>query len=116
MPVPVITYAMESAPQFPGTHISGITPGAAPSAPDMQAVDIIAILEKAVGNLPALPDVRESDEIVVFLESIPNDLAKDDAWEYLNPILNCFLGFNRTEESIYKELQGGAMGLLATVH
>ena len=115
MPVPVIAYAMESAPQFTGTHALGMTLGEASSAPDIQAVNILATLEKAIGHLPALPEATESDEIAVFLESVPTDLAKEDAWEYLDPILNRFLGFNRTEESIYNELRGGAMGLSAMV-
>lgn len=72
-------------------------------------------LENAIGNLPALPDASESDEISVFSGNVPTDLAKEDAWEYLDPMLNRFLGFNRTAESISNELRGGARGLSAMV-
>lgn len=109
---PVIAYAMESAS---GTHTTGITPRTAPPAPNTHAVNILATLEKAVVNLPVLPDASESDEIAVFSENIPTDLAQEDAWEYIDPILNRFLGFNRTEENIYNELRGGARGLSAMV-
>jgi len=63
--------------------------------------------------LPDLPDASESDEIAIFSENVPTDLAKDDAWEYLDPMLNRFLGFNRTAESIENELRGRAQGLSA---
>jgi len=43
------------------------------------------------------------------------DLAKEDAWEYLDPMLNRFLGFNRMPGSIYNELRGGERGLSAMV-
>jgi hypothetical protein len=64
---------------------------------------------------PVLPDASESDEIAMFSKNIPADLAKDDTWEYLDLMLNRFLGFNRSAESIYNELQGGERGLLAMV-
>jgi hypothetical protein len=73
-------------------------------------------LEKAVRTLPVLPDATESDEIAVFSGNVPNDLAKEDAWEYLDPMLNRFLGFNRTSEDIYNALRGGARGLSGMVH
>jgi len=72
-------------------------------------------LEKAINNLPALLDAYESDEIAMFSESIPMDLVKEDAWEYLDPMLNRFLGFNRMAGSICNELRGGEMGLSAMV-
>jgi len=115
MPAPVIAYAMESSSQFSGTYTTGITPIMGSLAPDMHAVNVLATLEKAIANLPVLPDAGESDEIAVFSENVPTDLAKEDAWEYLDPMLNRFLGFNRTAESIYNELRGGARGLSAMV-
>ena len=81
----------------------------------MHAINLLTTLEKVVENIPVLPDASESDEIAVFSESIPTDLAKEDAWEYLDPILNRFLGFSKTEECIYKDLRGGTMGLSAMV-
>jgi len=51
----------------------------------------------------------------MFSGNVPTDLIKDNAWKYLDPMLNHFLGFNRTAESIYNELWGGAQGLLAMV-
>jgi len=115
VPAPVIAYAMESSSQFSGTYTTGITPITGSLAPDMRAVNVLATLEKAIENLPALPDAGESDEIAVFSENIPTDLAKEDAWEYLDPMLNRFLGFNRTAEGIYNELRGGVRGLSAMV-
>lgn len=63
-------------------------------------------LEKEVEHLPlaALPNASESDEIALFSKSIPTNLAKEEAWEYLDLMLNCFLGFNRMAESIYNKL------------
>ena len=114
-PAPVIAYAMESVSGLSGTHTTGIMPRTASSACNTHAVNILATLEKAVENLPALPDASESDEIAVFSENVPTNLAKEEAWEFLDPMLNRFLGFNRTAGSIYDELRGGARGLLAMV-
>ena len=53
-------------------------------------------LERAIDKLPDLPEATESDEISMFAQRVPTDLAKEDAWEYLDPIipmLNRFLGF-----------------------
>ena len=74
-------------------------------------MNVLAKLEKAIKDLPVLPDATGSDEIAMFSENVPTDLAKEDAWEYLDPMLNRFLGFNRSAESIYNELRGGARGL-----
>ena len=115
MPAPVIAYAMEPGSQFSGTHMTEITPIMGSPAPDTHAVNVLATLEKAIENLPVLPDAGETDEITMFSENIPTNLAKEDAWEYLDPMLNRFLGFNRTAESIYNELRGGARGLSAMV-
>jgi hypothetical protein len=115
MPTPVVAYAMESASELSRTHATGIQPRTALSAPNTHAVDILVTLENAIDNLPALPDAHESDEIAMFTESVPTNLVKEDAWEYLDPMLNRFLGFNRTAESIFSELRGGAMGLSAMV-
>jgi len=38
-------------------------------------------------------------------------LDKEEAWKYLDPILNHFLGFRRTADSIYDKLCGGERGL-----
>jgi hypothetical protein len=51
----------------------------------------------------------------MFAQRVPTDLAKEDAWEYLDPMLNQFLGFNQTRESISNKLRGGAWGLAAMV-
>ena len=115
MPDPVIAYAMESAPQLSATRVMGIIPRPASSPPNIHAINILAKLEKAIGSLPFLPDASESDEIAVFSGTVPTDLAKDEAWEFLDPMLNHFLGFNRTTESIYNKLWGGARGLSAMV-
>lgn len=114
-PVPLIAYAMESTSEISGAHATGVTPRTTSSAPNTHTVNILTTLEKAVANSPVLPDASESDEIAVFSGSIPTDLAKDEAWEYLDPMLNRFLGYNRTAESIFNELRGGAKGLSAMV-
>lgn len=53
--------------------------------------------------------------LVNLMKSLYFQKAQEDAWEYLDPIPNCFLGFNRTEECIFKELQGATIGLSAMV-
>jgi hypothetical protein len=75
--------------------------------------NLLTTLEKAIRDLPVLPDASETDEISVFAQHIPTDLAKDDAWEFLDPMLNRFLGFGRSVESISEDLRGGEMGLVA---
>jgi len=117
VPTPVIAYAMESELtfQFSGSHATVNAPGTSPPPPNTHTVNILAALERAVRNLQVLPDATESDEIAVFSGSVPTDLAKEDAWEYLDPMLNRFLGFNRTPEDIYDALRGGARGLSAMV-
>ena len=115
IPVPVIAYAMESVSQLSGPHTMGIAPRAASLVPNTHTFNILATLEKAVKSLPALPEASTSDEIAVFSGNVPMDLDKEKAWEYLDPMLNRFLGFNRTAGSIYNELRGGARGLPAMV-
>ena len=115
MPTPVVAYVMESASELSGTHVMGITLRTALLAPNTHAVNILVTLEKAINNLPALPDAHESNEIAMFSESVPMDLVKEDAWEYLDPMLNRFLGFNQMAGSICNELRGGEMGLSAMV-
>ena len=112
---PVIAYAMESVSQLSGTHKTGVMPRTASTARNTHTVNILVTLEEAVESLPALPDAGESDEIAAFSENVPTDLAKEEAWEYLDPMLNRFLGFNRTAGSIYNELRGGAKGLSGMV-
>jgi len=112
---PVIAYAIESVSHLPATHTTELTPRQVPLAPNTHSVNILVALEKAVESLPVLPDASESDEITVFSENVPTDLAKEDTWEYLDPMLNHFLGFNRTLGSIYNELRGGERGLSAMV-
>ena len=117
VPTPVTAYAMESEStfQFSGSHATVNALGTSPPPPNTHTVNILAALERAVRNLQVLPDTTESDEIAVFSGSVPTDLAKEDAWEYLDPMLNHFLGFNRTPEDIYDALRGGARGLSAMV-
>jgi hypothetical protein len=103
---------MESVSHFSETSAMEFT--VLPTS-NTHAIRILATLEKVVRSLPVLPNASESDEIAVFSENIPTDLAKEDAWEYLDLMLNYFLGFNRSEESIYNELQGGARGLEAMI-
>ena len=114
-PAPVIAYAIDPASQISGTWTMGIIAGQTPPAPNRHAVNVLVALEKAMRNLPALPDASDSDEIAVFSENVPTDLVKEEAWEYLDPMLNRFLGFNRTPESIFNALRGGERGLPAMV-
>ena len=82
---------------------------------DLLAKNLLTKLEKSISNLPkTLPDTSDSDEIAVFTQSIPTNMDRDDAWEFLlDPLLNCFLGFRRTIESISASLRGGEKGLTA---
>jgi len=111
-PPRVISYAMESNASG---HVMDTVPRTASTSPDAHAVNILAMLEKAINKLPDLPEASELDEISMFAQRIPTDLAKDDAWEYLDPMLNRFLGFNQSTESISNKLRGGAQGLIAMV-
>ena len=120
VPAPVIAYTMESTSQFSETHTMGTTPRTASSksAPtNTHTIKILATLDKVVESLPlaVLPDASDSDEIAVFSGNVPTNLAKEEAWEYLDPMLNHFLGFDRTAASIYNELRGGVRGLSAMV-
>jgi hypothetical protein len=91
----------------------------APPVPNTRAnkctVSVLAMLEKAIRALPALPEASESDEIAMFSQGIPTELDNEDAWEYLDPLLNHFLGFNRTVESISEVLRGGEKGLAGMI-
>jgi hypothetical protein len=115
---PVIAYMMESksTSQFSRSYMMANAPRTLLPAPNKHAINILVTLEKAVRNLPVLPDATESNEIAVFSGNVPTNLAKEDAWEYLDLMLNCFLGFNRIPEDIYNALQGGVMGLLGMVY
>ena len=101
-----------------GPHASNVisvpsSPTRSPAAIKAPAIKLLAKLETAIKNVPALPDASEADEITAFSQRIPTDLDKDDAWEYLDPMLNRFLGFDRSVERISEELRGGDMGLAA---
>jgi hypothetical protein len=87
----------------------------ASAVPNTRAVSVLTMLEKAIKALPALPEANENDEIAVFSQHVPTELDKDDAWEYLDPLLNHFLGFNRSVESISEALRGGENGLAGMV-
>jgi len=108
----VIAYSMEST-------LSGNSSIADPSntsaISDSLAKDLLTKLEKSISNLPKmLPDASDSDEIAIFAQSVPTDMDRDDAWEFLlDPLLNRFLGFGRTIESISASLRGGEKGLTA---
>ena len=112
-PSRVIAYAVESGSSGPGT--TPIVLPVAPPVPNTRTVSVLATLEKATRALPILPEANESDEIATFSQPIPTELAKEDAWEYLDPLLNHFLGFNRSVESISEALHGGKKGLAAMV-
>jgi len=87
----------------------------APPVPNTRAISVLAMLEKEIKAIPALPEASETDEIAVFSQRVPTELDKEDAWEYLDPLLNHFLGFNRSVESISEALRGGENGLAAMV-
>jgi hypothetical protein len=116
-PTCMIAPAMDPASSEPHTtHIvSKIASSKRDARPDAHTVNLLMTLERAMSNLPALPEANETNEIIVFAQHVPTDLAKDNAWEYLDPLLNRFLGFNRTTESISEDLQGGERGLAAMV-
>jgi hypothetical protein len=112
-PLHVIAYAIEAGLSGPCTMPIDLT--VATPVPNTCTVSVLATLEKATRALPALPEASKSDEIATFSQCIPTELDKQDAWEYLDPLLNHFLGFNRPVESISEALQGGEKGLVAMV-
>jgi len=87
----------------------------APPVPNTRAISVLAMLEKAIRALPALSEASESNKIAMFSQGISTELDNKDAWEYLDPLLNHFLGFNRTVESIFKVLHGGEKGLAGMI-
>ena len=88
----------------------------APPLPNTHTVSVLATLERAIRALLTLPEATKTDEIAVFSQHVPTELDKDDPWEYLNPLLNHFLGFNRSVENISEALWGGGEnGLVAIV-
>ena len=113
----VIAYAME----LTFSENSGVARVADPlnaiTISDMLANDLLTKLEKLIGNLPkTLPNASEADDIAAFAQSIPIDMDRDEAWEsLLDPLLNHFLGFGRSIESISMSLRGGDKGLTAMV-
>jgi hypothetical protein len=109
----IIAYAIESAPSEPRSMDTALR--TASTRPDNHAVNILTTLEKAITKLPDLPEASESDEISMFAQRVPTNLAEEDAWEYFDPMLNRFLGFNQTAEIISNKLRGGAQGLTAMV-
>ena len=112
----VIAYAMESTSSGNGCTVDPLAdPLNASAIPDTLANNLLAKLEKSISNLPkTLPDATETDEIAVFAQNVPTDMDRDDAWEFfLDPLLNCFLGFGRSVESISASLRGGERGLTA---
>ncbi len=114
----VIVYAMESPSSGNGGQDGGIAdPSNASAIPNTLANDLLAKLEKSISNLlKTLPDASETDEIAVFAQNIPIDMDRDDAWEFfLDLLLNCFLGFGRSIESISASLRGGEKGLTVMV-
>ena len=112
-PLHVIAYAVEAGSSGPCTMPIDWT--VATPVSNTCAVSVLMMLEKATRALPALPEASESDEIATFSQCIPTELDKQDTWEYLDPLLNHFLGFNRPVESISKALRGGEKGLAAMV-
>jgi hypothetical protein len=114
-PTRVIAYAMESTASESDPRTISRTISMLPNLPDTHAVNILMTLEKAIDKLLDLPEATESDKISMFAQHVLTDLAKEDAWEYLDPMLNRFLGFGQTTESISNKLWGGAWGLTAMV-
>ena len=110
----VIAYAMESTLSGNGCIADPLN---ASAIPDTFANDLLAKLEKAISNLPNIfPDASKTDEITVFAQNVPADMDGEDAWEFfLDPLLNRFLGFRRSIESIAASLRGGDRGLAVMV-
>ena len=112
-PLRVIAYAVKPGSSGPCTM--PVVSTVALPMPNTHAVSILAMLENATRALPALPKASETDEIAIFSQGVPTELDKEDAWEYLDPLLNHFLGFNRPVESISEALRGGENGLAGMV-
>ena len=112
-PSRIIAYAVEAGSSGPCTM--PVASVAAPPVPNTHTVNVLVTLERAIRALPTLPEATETDEMAVFSQRVPTELDKEEAWEYLDPLLNHFLGFNRSVESISKALRGGENGLAAMV-
>jgi hypothetical protein len=112
-PSRVIAYALDARSSGPCTMPVDLT--VAPPVPNTRAISVLAMLEKEIKAIPALSKASETDKIAVFSQHIPIELDKEDAWKYLDPLLNHFLGFNRSMESISEALWGGENGLAAMV-
>jgi len=109
----VIAYTVDARSSGPCTMPIDLT--VVPPVPNTCAISVLATLEKAIKTIPALPEASETNEIAVYSQHVPIELDKEDAWEYLDPLLNHFLGSNRSVESISKVLQEGENGLVAMV-
>ncbi|KAF7798313.1 hypothetical protein EIP86_009534, partial [Pleurotus ostreatoroseus] len=75
----------------------------------------IVELRSAAAHLPpSIPEGSPTDRIACFASS-PAALIPDgeqlDAWEYLDPVLNNYIGYNTSIEDVAKELRRGAMGI-----
>ena len=110
----VIAYTMEVSSSS-GPRASNIVSVPAIGSASPPAINILVKLETVIKNVPALPDASEANEITAFSQHVPTNLDTDDEWEYLDPMLNHFLGFNRSVKRSSEELQGGDMGLVAMI-
>ena len=122
MPLRVVAYAMEPTSSGPsvieptssGPSVIVSTSSGPTQVPDALVNNILTKLENAIMKLPNLPEASETDELAVFMQYLPTDMDRDDAWEtLLDPLLNRFLGFGRSIESISEALRGGERGLMA---
>jgi hypothetical protein len=116
VPKPSRVIAYDTDPGSSGLQTTPVVSKIASPVPDIYALNLLAVLEKAVKSLPAIPEANDSDELAVFAQSIPTNLDKENAWEFLDPLLNRFLGFDRSLESISEALRGGEKGLAGMVH
>lgn len=108
-PTCVVAYAMESSSSKP--HAMDTILRTASTSPNTYTVNILITLEKVIDKLPDLPEASEYDEILMFAQRVPTNLAKEDAWEYLDPMLNWLLGFSQTTERISNKVARWSMGI-----
>jgi hypothetical protein len=112
-PTPVIAYDLDPGSSVP--QITYVILEKSSSAPDTHMLNLPVMLEKAINSLPHISEASDSNQLVVFAQGIPTELDKEDAWKFLNPLLNHFLGSDRSLESISNALCGGERGLAGIV-
>jgi hypothetical protein len=71
VPKPSCVIAYDMDPGSSGLQTTPVVSKIASPVPDIHVLNLLAVLEKAVKSLPAIPEANNSDELAVFAQSIP---------------------------------------------